>query len=248
MSSTEPLATIQREQGSLAGHRHFYMYEGMPFTKFMKESAYAAMKTKPYFYMIQVDSCEPHATIKIGISDNKKPLGRLWEYAYHFNFSFKVIMILTFYPWKKDIAEGVQKGTRPLQERFEKRLKDEMKINKLNVRGKEWADPGSKDEILAIIMKIRSDPTFTSTVPTTTIPLHHPPAVKYSGVDGISVVTSTGKVPKNKDHLDRLLKLNGKTVERALQTRVKNNKGIMITYGPADLKYDIKQGYLTLKA
>lgn len=246
MSSTEPLATIQREQGSLAGHRHFYMYEGMPFNKFTKESAYAAMKTKPYFYMIQVDSCEPHATIKIGISDNKKPLGRLWEYAYHFNFSFKVIMILTFYPWKKDIPEGVQKGTRPLQERFEKKVKDVMKDNKLNARGKEWVDPANKDKILAIIKKIRGDPTFTSRVPTTTIPLHHPPAVKYSGVDEGSVVAATGKLPTAPEHQDRIKKISGKTVDKALQTRVKDNKGIMTTYSKEFLKYDLKQGYVQI--
>lgn len=246
MSSAEPLSVIQREQGSLAGHRHFYKYEGMPFTSFMKESAWAAMKTKPYFYVIQVDSCVPHATIKIGISDNKNSHARLWEYAKFYNFSFKIVMILTFYPWKKDIPEGVQKGTEPLQKRFELKLKQEMKANELNVRGKEWVAPENKDKLLALIQKIRSDSTFTSVVPTTKIPLHHPPAVKYSGVEENSVVAATGKLPTIPEHQERIKKINGKTVDKALQTRVKDNKGAMTTYSKAFLKYDLKQGYVKI--
>lgn len=250
MSSKAPLATIQKEQRTLAGHEHFYKYEGIPFIEFMKESAWAAMKSKPYFYVIQVDSCEPHSTIKIGISDNKSPHSRLFEYAKFYNFSFKIVMILTFYQWKKDIPEGVQKGKKPLQERFEDKLKQEMKLNKkakkLNVRGNEWVDLADKDKILSLIQSIRTDPTFTSIVPTTKIPLHHAPTIKYSGVDETSKIAATGNLPLNTDHQERIKKIHGKTVGRALGTRFKNNKGDMATYSNADLKYDIDKGYITV--
>ena len=246
MSTTAPHAQVLKEQRSLCGHRTYFKEEGIDWEDFQKEPAWAQMKNKPYFYVLSVGPPgDPHETIKFGISANGSPHGRLFEYYRFYSGKFKVHLILTFMQWKELIPSGWQAGPKPLQERFEDKIKAVTAHENLIARPNEWVKKDKMAELLFQIQEVREDCRSSQTVSLTKIKLHHPPhGATYKGTTDASLLKAGTKTPKSPDIKARIKKLVGKTVAQAFKTKVKYGGGFKL-YEAKDLMYDIKMKYMT---
>ena len=148
------------DENSLAGYIAHLDRDGTPWTRFKTMLVWREMASKPYFYLIKVDECNVHKTIKLGISTNANPHGRLEEYSRFYSGQFKIVLILTFSQWKKGSNSGYMEymGAKPLQERLELEVK--RRLPKA-ARGTEWYMVSQQRMVLDTIFRIRKDPKFT---------------------------------------------------------------------------------------
>ena len=153
------------DEGSLGGFVAHLDLEGTPYARFKNTQAYRDIENKPYFYLIKVNDCNIHKTIKIGISANSNPRARLREYELFYSGQFRVVLILTFAQWKQGRNSGYMeyRGKEPLQQRFETELKRRLKgaVD----RGSEWYSVSKQRYVLDNIWNLRQDKNFTKHIP-----------------------------------------------------------------------------------
>ena len=149
------------DENSLAGYIAHLDRDGTPWNTFKGMRVWQEMASKPYFYIIKVDECNVHKTLKLGISTNSNPHNRLEEYSRFYSGKFKIVLILTFSQWKKGSNSGYMEymGARPLQERLELEVKRRLKGKQ--ARGTEWFMVSQQRLVLDTIFRTRVDKTFT---------------------------------------------------------------------------------------
>ena len=149
------------DESSLAGYIAHLDRDGTPWSTFKGMRVWQEMASKPYLYVIKVDECTVHKTIKLGISTNANPHGKLEEYARFYSNKFKIVLILTFSQWKKGANSGYMEymGAKPLQERLELEVKRRLKGKA--ARGNEWFMVSQQRLVLDTIFRTREDKTFS---------------------------------------------------------------------------------------